>query len=343
MGCFFLWAFWSCLLNAGEIAFVASPADRVVYRVDLDSRVVQKIHEVEGEPLHLTLVDTKLLVEWRTEDAGGQYYIDVFDVTAETVIKRISTGIISDGPVRIGDELIYALQKPHEIMFLDLNRLTTASLPLPDGFIPVSVARGPRGDHVFVVAGEYEHPINRLLRPRRKVLIEVFVKERRIAIRDELPKHSGMIMFLDDRFLLETGDELFTLYAYPDRKVLREFRVPYFCQFGSSRQLYAAIPQFQQFVIAGGFCPGTVEFEKNEISIAVISSNGDLVWKVTHRGDDIPPASSVAVLPDGGIAFVNAGFGLGILDPKTGKLLRQIEVGNGWSLAVGSLRKQQPQ
>lgn len=333
-------------MSASEAAFVSSPDLGKVYKIDLQGYVVQKAYHVGGHPQYISFHDNKLFIEGEV-GPDGWAYIDVFDLEREEVIKRIPTGVVRAGPVVGETELIYAIQNPKpEILFVDFRHLNATALSMPDRLVPGSLALTPDMMHLFIVATEYQE----VGIPRQTVLLALSLKDRQIKIIEKLPNHTDSIAFLGDIFLIHVSKnaekDQFILRRYREMKIVQAFEVPYFCEQYTNRQKYAALPTLGQFVVAGGDCPGDEELEENQPTVLAFTSAGNLTWKVTNAADGVPAPFTLATLADGRIVFVASGFGLGILDPKTGRLLRRIRIGNDnalWGLAVDEQKMRQQQ
>lgn len=329
---------------AFQTAFVSSPDEGIIYKVDLSRGTVEKVYRIGGYPQYINLGDDYLFIEGEAGQ-NGWAYIDVFSILQEKIVKRITTGVVSAGPVHFGRELIYAIQRPRpEILFLDTIELRTSVLPMPDELVPISMALSSDRQHLWIVASEYQE----VGVPRRTVLIDLHTKYRKHQIKKELPKYTDAIVIFEDRVLIHVGrsgsEDRFILLEYPNLKTLKELQIPYFCEEYTNRQKYIVTMKLRQFVIGGGDCAGDEKLEKNEPTILSLNLFGDLVWKVTSSADGIPSPFSLATLADGRIVFVSSDFGAGVLDPRTGKLMQQIKFGNSqaiWGLAVPDLELQE--
>lgn len=314
-----------------NLAYIASPDQGVVLKVNLTRQVVESTIRVGEHPWYISVGGNKLFIHGMS-DSNDSAYIQVFDLRQGRSIKRIETGSICCS-VAIGDQMVFAVVKPKpELIVVDPATLSFDSIPLPKDFSPTALSKGRDAGQLLVVASHFAS----LGVPDHTVCHVVSIPQKKVISTFDLPLGIDSILLLRDAIILHAeGPTGSTNFFYGDRLDGGNWtrkEIPFFCEDYTNRQKYAVLPKASYAVYAAGDCPGDEELEANEPTILVLDSTATPLWKVTDKFDKIPAPNSIAILPDDRIVFVSGGFGLGILDPHTHKLLAHIRIGQEWAL-----------
>lgn len=327
----------STTAHCDTFAYVPSPDEGIVYRVSLEQRSVSARINTGGSPWYALKFEDFLLLDGPDEKSGHSY-IQVFDLQNNRTLRRWSAGsicctLLHDGTV------VYAITDPiPQLTIVNLRDLSVRVVTLPHDFLPVAIERGDRNE-LLLAATQYASPGI----AKTSLLYRISIPTGEILTTAKLPTGVTMLTRANGRIFVSS------LGASPEYSFFRsdsvtdpnwtQFAIPFFCEQFSNRQKYAFSPYSQELIIAAGDCPGGQELETKEPTITGINMQGTVVWSVTDKADRVPSPNSIAIAPDGTVAFVSGGWGFGLLDPKTHKLKAQIALGKNlsfWGLYVES-------
>src|SRR5215470_13258513 len=319
----------SCLCKT--VAYVPATDEGVVYRISLETGEVESKIAVGGRPYYASAYQNTLFLDGPKREGKGSY-IQVFDLEGRRTLRQMSVGTLCCS-LLTESEIVYAVSQPApELLAISLSTLSARTIQLPEHFVPASLAAGENAGELLVLASEYAEPGV----AKQTVCFVVSITAGKILRSFGLPLGADSILNVDGRMVVSTVGSTAASPFFYSRSIVSpkwvRFDVSHFCRQYTNRQLYLALGSLNQLIYSAGDCPGDAELEQTEPTILAIDPEGSLSWSVTEKADHIPSCNSIAALPDGRIAIVSRGWGVGIFDPKTRKLAAHIRVGDNSSL-----------